>query len=381
MSQFKYAEIADTVYFWFAVNDVTGTAADGATPLYAVRLAGAAAGAAPTATGTPTLLSHASYCNGLYEIALDTTGWAAGEYAVFCSITVSTVNPAGFVGSFKLRTAGTSALKVEPVGAITLSSLTISGNASVGGTTTLTGAVSTGAVTLSALTVTNNLLVSGTTTLTGNVTLSGTLGVGATTLSALTVTNNLLVSGTTTHTGNVTLSGTLTTGAATLASVTSTGAFSISGVSNISQIGNSYAIVNHVDYGNAKLVRSTTPANTLTVDSNHLVAIPDTQKVDVNTVKTRAVTDVGGGNTVYLGTAAWSTLTQTNITGGAYDVTNSSCLIHLASGQSVTLADGAHGGASTVITLKTPISADANISSINGVTLKGNGSTTPWGPA
>lgn len=29
------------------------------------------------------------------------------------------------------------------------------------------------------------------------------------------------------------------------------------------------AIVNHADYGNAKLVRSTTPANTLSVDSNH----------------------------------------------------------------------------------------------------------------
>ena len=46
-------------------------------------------------------------------------------------------------------------------------------------------------------------------------------------------------------------------------------------------IGNIYAIVNHTDYGNAKLVRSTTPANTLTVDANHLVAVPTTQKVDL----------------------------------------------------------------------------------------------------
>jgi hypothetical protein len=108
MSQFKHAEIADTVYFWMAANDSTGTAGDGATPLFDVRLAGAAANAAPTASGTPTLLSHADYSNGLHEIAIDTTGYAAGEYAVFCTLTISTVNPAGFCGSFKLRTAGTA---------------------------------------------------------------------------------------------------------------------------------------------------------------------------------------------------------------------------------------------------------------------------------
>ena len=60
------------------------------------------------------------------------------------------------------------------------------------------------------------------------------------------------------------------------------------------QTGDSYAIVNHTDYGNAKLVRSTTPANTLTVDANHLVAVPATQKVDVDTIKTQAVTCAAG---------------------------------------------------------------------------------------
>jgi hypothetical protein len=38
------------------------------------------------------------------------------------------------------------------------------------------------------------------------------------------------------------------------------------------------------------LVRSTTPANTLSVDATNKVAVPDTQKVDVNTLKTQAVT-------------------------------------------------------------------------------------------
>jgi len=115
VSQYKYAEIGDTVYFWFAANTTAGTAGDGATPLYDVRLAGAASDAAPTASGTPTLLTHANYTDGLHEIAIDTTGQAAGEYAVFCTLTISSVNPAGFCGSYKLRTAGTGALKVDSV--------------------------------------------------------------------------------------------------------------------------------------------------------------------------------------------------------------------------------------------------------------------------
>ena len=75
------------------------------------------------------------------------------------------------------------------------------------------------------------------------------------------------------------------------------------------------AIVTHTDYGNAKLVRSTTPANTLTVDANHEVTVPDTQKVDVETIKTQAVT-CGAGVTVgvYVGsTAAASTHTAANV--------------------------------------------------------------------
>jgi hypothetical protein len=49
------------------------------------------------------------------------------------------------------------------------------------------------------------------------------------------------------------------------------------------QTGDAYAVVNHADYGNAKLVRSTTPANTLSVDANNKVAVPDTQKVSLGT--------------------------------------------------------------------------------------------------
>lgn len=109
----QYAEIGDDVYFWFAANTTAGAAGDGATPLFDVRLAGAAANAAPTASGTPTLLTHADYPDGIHEIKVDTDAFAAGEYAVFCSLTISSVNPAGFCGAFKLRTAGTAALNVN----------------------------------------------------------------------------------------------------------------------------------------------------------------------------------------------------------------------------------------------------------------------------
>lgn len=106
--QYKYAEIGDIVYFWFAANTTAGSAGDGATPLYVVRLAGAAANAAKKTSGTPTLLTHSDYYDGIHEIAVNTAGWDAGEYSVFCSLTISTVNPAGFCGSVLLRTAETA---------------------------------------------------------------------------------------------------------------------------------------------------------------------------------------------------------------------------------------------------------------------------------
>ena len=108
MSAPKEVAVGGIAYFWFAANTTAGSAGDGATPLYDVRLAGAASGAAPTASGTPTLLTHANYSDGLHEIAIDTTAYAAGEYGVFCTLTISSVNPAGFVGSFIVRAAAST---------------------------------------------------------------------------------------------------------------------------------------------------------------------------------------------------------------------------------------------------------------------------------
>jgi hypothetical protein len=102
-----YHEIEDTVYFWFAANDTSGSGGDGATPLADVRLAGAAASAAPVLSPTPSLLTDAGYPAGCYEVAVAATaanGFAAGNtYAVFCTLTIDSQNPTGFVGSFTLE--------------------------------------------------------------------------------------------------------------------------------------------------------------------------------------------------------------------------------------------------------------------------------------
>ena len=112
----QYATLADTVYFHFGANDTAGSGADGATPVYDVRLAGAAADAAPVLSGNATLLSHANYPAGAHEIAIAATtvnGFAAGNtYAVFCTLLVDSQNPTGFVGSFKLGPVPADAVKI-----------------------------------------------------------------------------------------------------------------------------------------------------------------------------------------------------------------------------------------------------------------------------
>ena len=109
----QHATIGDTVYFWFAANDTSGSGGDGATPLYDVREAGAAAGAAPLLSGTPTLLSHVNYPAGCHEIAVAATvgnGFAANDtFAVFCTLAIDSQNPTGFVGSCTLTPLATQA--------------------------------------------------------------------------------------------------------------------------------------------------------------------------------------------------------------------------------------------------------------------------------
>ena len=102
----QYAAIDDTVYFWFAANDTSGSGGDGASPASDVRLAGAASDAAPVYSPTPTLLSHVNYPAGAYEIAITASvanGFAADNtYAVFSTLAIDSQNPTGFVGSFDI---------------------------------------------------------------------------------------------------------------------------------------------------------------------------------------------------------------------------------------------------------------------------------------
>ena len=113
----QYATLEDTVYFYFGSNDTGGSGGDGATPLFDVREAGAAASAIPLLSGTPTLLTHANYPAGCYEVAVEakaSNGFAADDvFGVFCTLAIDSQNPTGFVGSCKLSPVPADAVKIS----------------------------------------------------------------------------------------------------------------------------------------------------------------------------------------------------------------------------------------------------------------------------
>jgi len=109
----QYATLEDTLYFGFVSNDTSGSAADGTTPLFDVRLGGAAASAIPVLSGTPDLLTHANYGPGAYEVAVAATaanGFAADStYLVFVTVTADSQTPGACLGSFTLTPLATAA--------------------------------------------------------------------------------------------------------------------------------------------------------------------------------------------------------------------------------------------------------------------------------
>jgi hypothetical protein len=115
----QYVTLGDTVYLWFAGNDTSGSGADGSAPAFDVREGGAGSTAAPTLSGTPSLLTHANFPDGAYEVAVAATtgnGFAAGKtYGVFCNLTVSAQNPTGFVGTFRTAPAPANVLQSQGV--------------------------------------------------------------------------------------------------------------------------------------------------------------------------------------------------------------------------------------------------------------------------
>ncbi len=118
MSGHQTATIGDTVFFWFAANDTSGSGGDGATPLFDVREAGAAASAIPLLSGTPDLLTHVGFPPGCFEIAVAATGgngFAADDtFAVFCTLAIDSQNPTGFVGSCTLTPLAKDGTVLKP---------------------------------------------------------------------------------------------------------------------------------------------------------------------------------------------------------------------------------------------------------------------------
>ena len=283
----QYAALDDTVYFWFAGNDTSGSGGDGASPAADIRLAGAAADAAPVYSPTPSLLSHVDYPAGAYEIAITTSvanGFAIGNtYAVFCTLAIDSQNPTGFVGSFDLK-------PVE-------SNLTQIGD-SAQSATDLKDMVDTG------YDPANHKIQSDLIYIHGSA-LTGTAGQLAAAFTKLfdVATPLLVASEVMRGTESAALASEYTAGRAAYLDNLSAGAValaagvdltSIHGVAltetvngylaaafvklldvstpvltaeSVNQSANNNTILAHADYGNAKLVRSTTPANALDVSA------------------------------------------------------------------------------------------------------------------
>lgn len=102
----QYASLNDTLYFGFGLNDTSGSGNDGSSPSVLVREVGAAASAAPVQTLTPTLLTHADYDNGAYEIAIAANsgyGYQVNTtYLVYAKATSDGQTPMALIGSFTL---------------------------------------------------------------------------------------------------------------------------------------------------------------------------------------------------------------------------------------------------------------------------------------
>ena len=127
---------------------------------------------------------------------------------------------------------------------------------------------------------------------------------------------------------------------------------------SVAQTGDSYAIVNHADYGNAKLVRSTTPANTLTVDASHQ-ALADVNAVSGDSTaadRLEAILDAMPGGTVVDDNDPDPTATafETNLTEATNDHYNGAFVVFTSGallGQSRKISD--YDGTNKILTVAT----------------------------
>lgn len=261
----QYAAIDDVIYFWFAGNDTSGSGGDGASPAADVRLAGAAANAIPVYSPTPSLLSHANYPAGAYEIAITASaanGFATGNtYAVFCTLAIDSQNPTGFVGSFDTKPVESNITQIGDAAqsATDLKDMVDTGYDSAnhkiqsdliyihGSALTETAGQLAAAFTKLFDVATPLLVASDVMRGTDDAALAS--GVDLTKIHGVSLTE--------------TIDGYLAAAFVKLFDVVTP----VLTAESVNQSANNNTILAHADYGNAKLVRSTTPANALDISN------------------------------------------------------------------------------------------------------------------
>lgn len=318
------------------------------------------AGTITTVTTVTNQLTTAAIATGVWQDA------TAGDFTV-----ASSIGKALYIANIAPGASGGHFISGSNAGTTTLGALTVTGATTLAAlactTLTASGAVAfqstfatTGTTTFNALTVTNA------TTLTGAVSLGSTLGVtGTTTLAAL---NTGAVG-----TGNVTITGTLSTsGTATFNALTVTNAFSINGVSDVAQTGDSFARIGTAGSGLTSLAPSATALSTATWTGALATNIGTTNatvaaNLDAAVSSRMASFTQPTGFLAATFPSAVSSLTQTQVTGGAYSVQSASCVLGDARIADLDATVSSRASASVAPSWYTAPSGSVDVASINGV--------------
>jgi hypothetical protein len=238
----------------------------------------------------------------------------------------------GTLGVTGTSTLGTLNAGTSTLGAATLSSASVTGNTSVGGTLGVTGASTLGTLNAAATAVTtlaasSNTTIGGTLGVTGTSTL-GTLNAAATAVTTLAASSNTTIGGTLGVTGASTL-GTLNAGTSTLGSASVTGNTSVGGtlgVTGASTLGTLNA--GTTTLGAATLASSSVTGNqtiggTLGVTGTATLGTLNAAATSVTTLAASSNTTIGGTlgvtgtSTLDTLNAGASTLSSSNVTGNA----------------------------------------------------------------
>jgi hypothetical protein len=200
------------------------------------------------------------------------------------------------------------------------------------GNTSITGTLSAGASTLSSATISNNASVGGTLVVTGNTTLNGTLAAGASTLASASITGNATVGGTFGVTGATTLAALSATTGSFSSTLSSTGDFAVNtnkftvtaasgntsvagtlGVTGATSLNNTLGVSGATTLSSTLGVTgAATFSSTANVDGNFSVA---TNKFNV--VATSGNTSIAGT----LGVTGATTLAALSATSGTFSTT------------------------------------------------------------